>query len=38
MMLRLEKATLGKFGAQDMMSLIMSRGWEAILPDALDDK
>ena len=38
MMLRLEKATLGKFGAQDMMRLITSRGWEAILPDALDDK
>lgn len=38
MMLRLEKATLGKFGAQDMMGLITSRGWEAILPDALDDK
>ncbi len=37
MMLRLEKATLGKFGAQDMMGLITSRGWEAILPDALDD-
>lgn len=37
-MLRLEKATLGKFGAQDMMRLITSRGWEAILPDALDDK
>ena len=37
MMLRLEKATLGKFGAQDMMRLITSRGWEAILPDALDD-
>lgn len=38
MMLRLEKATLGKFGAQDMMGLITSRGWESILPDALDDK
>lgn len=37
-MLRLEKSTLGKFGAQDMMSLIMSRGWESILPDALGDK
>ena len=37
-MLRLEKATLGKFGAQDMMGLITSTGWEAILPDALDDK
>ena len=37
MMLRLEKATLGKFGAQDMMGLVTSRGWEAILPDALDD-
>lgn len=37
MMLRLEKATLGKFGAQDMMGLVQSRGWEAILPDALDD-
>ena len=37
MMLRLEKATLGKFGAQDMMRLITSQGWEAILPDALDD-
>ena len=36
-MLRLEKATLGKFGAQDMMSLITSKGWEAILPDALQD-
>lgn len=36
-MLRLDKANLGKFGAQDMMSLIMSRGWEAILPDALND-
>ncbi|MCO5358868.1 hypothetical protein [Acidovorax kalamii] len=36
-MLRLEKATLGKFGAQDMMRLITSQGWEAILPDALDD-
>ena len=36
-MLRLEKATLGKFGAQDMMSLITSQGWEAILPDALHD-
>jgi hypothetical protein len=38
MMLRLEKATLGKFGAEDMMSLIASGGVEAILPDALDDK
>lgn len=37
-MLRLEKASLGKFEAQDMMGLITSRGWEAILPDALDDK
>lgn len=37
MMLRLEKSTLGKFGAQDMMGLITSRGWESILPDALDD-
>ena len=36
-MLRFEKATLGKFGAQDLMRLITSRGWEAILPDALDD-
>ena len=36
-MLRLEKATLGKFGAQDMLDLITSGGWEAILPDALDD-
>lgn len=36
-MLRLEKATLGKFGAQDMMGLIESRGWEAILPDVLED-
>lgn len=36
-MLRLDKTTLGKFGAQDMMTLIMSRGWEAILPDALND-
>lgn len=36
-MLRLEKATLGKFRAQDMMSLIASKGWEAILPDALQD-
>ena len=36
-MLRLEKATLGKFGAQDMVSLITSQGWEAILPDALQD-
>jgi len=38
MMLRLEKATLGKFGAQEMLGLITSRGWEAILPDALDDR
>jgi len=37
MMLRLEKANLGEFRAQDMMGLITSRGWEAILPDALDD-
>lgn len=37
-MLRVEKATLGKFAVQDMMSLITSRGWEAILPDGLDDK
>lgn len=37
MMLRLEKATLGKFGPQDMMGLITSRGWESILPDALPD-
>lgn len=36
-MLRLEKANLGEFRAQDMMGLITSRGWEAILPDALDD-
>ena len=36
-MLRLEKATLGKFGPQDMMGLITSQGWEAILPDALQD-
>ncbi|MES2928606.1 MAG: hypothetical protein V4843_17415 [Pseudomonadota bacterium] len=36
-MLRLEKATLGKFGAQDMLGLISTRGWESILPDALDD-
>lgn len=36
-MLRLEKATLGKFGPQDMMGLIPSQGWEAILPDALQD-
>ncbi|GEM_PF-2072354 len=36
-MLRLEKATLGKFGAHDMASLITSQGWEAILPDALPD-
>lgn len=37
-MLRLEKATLGKFGAQDMLGLVESRGWEAILPDALEDQ
>lgn len=37
MMLRLEKTTLGKFGAQDMMNLIASQGWEAILPNALED-
>lgn len=36
-MLRLKKATLGKFGPQDMMGLITSRGWESILPDALND-
>lgn len=36
-MLRLEKATLGKFGPQDMMGLITSQGWQAILPDALPD-
>lgn len=36
-MLRLNKATLGKFGAQDMIGLISSGGWESILPDALDD-
>lgn len=36
-MLRLEKANLGEFRAQDMMGMITSRGWEAILPDALDD-
>ena len=38
MMLRLEKATLGQFGAQDMMDLITSGGWKSILPDALEDK
>ncbi|CAN7421523.1 hypothetical protein [Acidovorax sp. LjRoot194] len=38
MMLRLEKSTLGNFGAHDMMDLVRSRGWEAVLPDALDDK
>ena len=37
-MLRLEKLTLGKFSAQDMMALITSGGWESILPDALEDK
>lgn len=37
-MLRLEKATLGQFGAQDMMDLITSGGWKSILPDALEDK
>lgn len=36
-MLRLEKSSLGNFGAQDMMSLVTSRGWEALLPDALED-
>lgn len=36
-MLRLEKAALGKFGAQEMMSLINSSGWRAVLPDALND-
>ena len=38
MMLRLEKATLGQFGAQDLMDLITSGGWKSILPDALEDK
>ena len=37
-MLRLEKATLGNFGATDMVRLIQTHGWEAILPDALDEK
>ena len=37
-MLRLEKATLGQFGAQDLMDLITSGGWKSILPDALEDK
>jgi hypothetical protein len=37
-MLRLEKTTLGNFGATDMVRLIQTHGWEAILPDALDEK
>lgn len=37
-MLRVEKATLGKFGEPELASLIKSRGWKSVLPDALDDQ
>jgi len=36
-MLRVEKATLGKFGEPELASLINARGWQAVLPESLDD-
>jgi len=37
-MLRVQKATLGKFGEPELASRINSRGWKSILPAALDDQ
>jgi len=37
-MLRVDKATLGKFGEPELASLIGLRGWQSVLPDALDDQ
>lgn len=37
-MLRVEKTTLGTFGEPELAGLINSRGWESVLPDALDDQ
>ncbi|MDT0139097.1 hypothetical protein [Acidovorax sp. PRC11] len=37
-MLRVEKATLGKFGEPELASLIDLRGWQSVLPDALEDQ
>jgi hypothetical protein len=36
-MLRVEKATLGKFGEAELASLINARGWQSVLPDSLSD-
>lgn len=36
-MLRVEKATLGKFGETELASLINARGWQSVLPDSLSD-
>lgn len=37
-MLRVDKATLGKFGEPELADLINSLGWRSVLPDALDDQ
>lgn len=37
-MLRVEKATLGKFGEAELASLINARGWKSVLPDSLSDQ
>lgn len=36
--LRVEKTTLGKFGAPELASLINTRGWKSIMPSALNDR
>lgn len=37
-MLRVDKTTLGNFGEPELGGLIDSRGWQSVLPDALDDQ
>lgn len=37
-MLRVEKATLGKFGEPELASLIDVQGWQSVLPEALADQ
>lgn len=37
-MLRVEKATLGKFREPELASLIGLHGWQSVLPDALEDR
>lgn len=37
-MLRVQKKDLGKFGEPELTELIHSRGWQSVLPHALDDQ